>query len=172
MIRKFIAVFSMLAVFVPFIFTSQAFAASSSRVPLNTHYTAPIDFTSLQTTCAVTSVHLEGTTHTVTCLKVKAKTASTLNPLIGRNDSCGASQIEMIIYNYNYNGVLCFWGTGYLAVAIYQVNEVDNVSNAGEWFRWYQPGTFTSLISKAVKYFGNPVYVTQLCIGSTVGGQC
>src|SRR5436309_1081663 len=88
---------SLLAVFA-FTLTGNAYAATPSHkslqtpspwsISLNTPSTSPIDFRELQKTCAVLSVHMQGATHTVTCLRAKLNSSNQVSPNIGRDDPC------------------------------------------------------------------------------------
>ena len=151
---------------------------SSATTPHSTpHQSASSDFSAqlaaLQKTCQVVSVHLDGAKHTAACtqsrqtgsLGVGGTHAGAALPN-SYATGCGWNH-EMILWNYNYTGELCFMGAGYLGVAIYQVDEVDNTDCCFyvHWFRWYQPGTFTNVGPNSSKHFNTPgVYVTQLCI--------
>lgn len=139
---------------------------NAAAAPSPTHSGQP-DFSTqlagLQKMCRVVTVQLDGAKHTASC--TQSRQAKALSPNTWRT-ACGWNN-EMIIWNYNHTGELCFLGAGYLAVAIYDVVEVDNtdVIIYHHWFRWYQPGTTTWLGPKQSAYFNTPgVYVTQICL--------
>lgn len=144
-----------------------AFAANSPTV---------VDFAPIQKWCAVVEVHLNGEQHTITCLQTYASRSK--SPDLGRV-TCGLGITNIEIWNYDYAGDLCFSGYGYLGVAIYQVNEVDNESQAGiadMWMRYYHPyGVTCTIFPYHFKYFGGGytgVEVTQLDFGASNGPQC
>src|SRR6266436_117904 len=81
--------------------------------------------TALQKACRVVTVSLNGATHTAVC--TQSRQTAVVSPNSYRTP-CGWNN-EMIIWNYGYSGELCFMGGGYLGVAIYQVDEVDNTQS-------------------------------------------
>lgn len=172
MLRKILVLLSSLSVLIA-LFTATPALAASNLSP------SPVDFTSLSKNCAVIGIHLDGANHTISCRHAK------ISPMIGRDNSCDSTVDNMVIFNTSAGNdtILCFWGAGYMAVNILHVNEVDDVAptntqqyNAyGEWFRWYQPGTFAALIPGRSKVFASGVTnitVTQLCIGSSDYTYC
>jgi hypothetical protein len=185
MLRKALTLFSVVALLLTFSFSAgQAHAATASSQPSVASSTTA-DFISLQKTCQKVLVQLNGAKHTTRCLSPRTTTAKGASPHLYRDGGCSGPQTfegdSIDIYNYNYSGLLCFAGSGYLGVAIYQVNEVENVSSAGAWFRWYHGGSghFQPLpppYANGYKYtFGNGttnVEITQLCSGSSIGGHC
>ncbi len=143
-----------------------AYAATSSSNPV-------VDFTALQKTCRVINIHLSGSTHITTCDRTFAQNRSKPIPLTGRTD-CKVAYDTVNMYTNSYNQVLCFNGTGYLGVAIYKVNEVDDIDPSrttqanSDWFRAYAPSGETIYQTPGdTWYFGSSstVKVTQLCIG-------
>lgn len=133
------------------------------------------DFAALQKTCSIVHIHLNGLEHTITCSRTRQKG---VQPFISRDNACDPSYDTMVVYNYGYSGVLCFDGGGYIGVAIYNVNEVDDVANLGSWFRYYNTsgGYYYALLGGAYKEIGfgstSNVKVTQLCYGNTNYPSC
>ena len=137
----------------------------------------PINLTALQKTCQIINIHLTSYSHTVSCSKTLTRNTWGKRPDIQRDNSCNSySQINL--YNYNWTQLVCFYGSGYLAVSIQQVNEVDNVGfpPAPEWFRAYPggKGEFVNLDNPGDDWgFGQTgALVTQICIGSSQAGHC
>jgi len=177
MIRKtlsFLAVMALLVV--SFAFTSgNAVAAShsTSSVKFGVPFTAPVDFGVVQKICPNVSIHLNGAQHTLTCLKA----SHGVHPYLSRA-SCNFGTENIIVSNNT--GALCFFGSGYLGVTIYQVNSVENVEGGGiggpAWMRYYHPsGVSCSIYAFDTKNFGNGntnVTVTQLDWGQYNGPMC
>ena len=154
----------------------QAHAATLQPSPQTTR-SSFVDFTALQKTCQGMLVHLNGAEHTISCLTSSTKAARGGSPHLNRDWSCTTLNSVFTIWNYNYSQFLCFEGSGYLGVAIYQVNEVDNTIGSPMWFRWYQNGVgnFRVVAVNRKVTFGSGttnVEITQLCVGSTQGGHC
>jgi hypothetical protein len=88
-------------------------------------------------------------------------------------DSCNSNN-SFVLYNYNYSGELCFTGSGYLGVNIYQVNQVNDTWDAANWIRYYDPpgsGHFCTLVA-GHGVLANSVTVTQLDGNGTNGPLC
>ncbi len=176
MMRKILTLFGISALLLAaFLSTNgSAYAATPSSNPA-------MNFTTMQKTCAVIQIHLSGYTHTTTCRKSRIQNSSKIIPLINRDNNCYTPNDSLEIYNYNWTSLLCFEGTGYMGVAIYKVNEVDDVDMSmtngahPDWFRYYDAhgGHYLGQNPGDIDGFGpTGVYVTQLCIGSNVGGHC
>lgn len=169
MFRKALVILGSLALLLVSLSASgTAFAASSSDAAISN-----VDLAVLQKVCSVVDVHLDGPRHTITCQRLREKG---VQPLLYRDDSCNSNIDNLVLYNYGYTGVLCFAGTGYLGVNIYDVNEVDDVGSLGAWFLYYPGHIFQSLLSGGSKYFGSGsatgIEVTQLCFGSSNPSHC
>lgn len=194
MVRKLLVLLSILASLLSLGAAMPAFAATSPHASSNSLQsaiasdTAPVDFSSWEKTCAVILVHLHGAKHTVTCQQPRSGAQGRMTPLISRDNACLPKNVDMVIRNTQAGqpALVCFGDQGYMGVAIYHVNEVDNVSNnrcetpcAGfsEWFRWYNggPGSYYSLYAGDKATFGSgvtSVEVTQICIGSANWPNC
>jgi len=182
--RRVFVVLSALAVLVPLfamsgtVFavsrsTSMAASHSTSAVNFDVPFTAPVDFGAVQKICPHVSIHLKGVQHTLICNKAQG-----VPPNLYRSPCTSFENI--FISNYNGNGVLCFSGSGYLGVTIYQVNEVYNIVGQGValtmWMRYYHPsGVTCTILAYNDKYFGSGntnVTVTQLDWGGHNGPNC
>lgn len=167
MLRRTLALLGFLALAFTILATSgNAFAAT----PPNP---SSIDIAALSKTCAIISIHMDGAQSTVSCRRARATHG--IVPLLGRDNSCNNNDV-FVIKNYSSSGTLCFNGSGYLGVAIYQVNSVKDTGTAGAWFRWYQgAGHYQSLSGGQQYNFGSGttnVEVTQLCYGNTNYPNC
>lgn len=151
----------------------QAYAATGHRASItvtDSLTSSPVNFASLQKTCARLLIHLNGAQHSISCAEARTS-AGTVQPHLYA-DYCGnpVDVTTISILNYNETGLLCFYGTGYLGVQIYQVNQV-NAYYYSAWMRFYPPGAFCSLNAggDSTNFGGNEI--TQLNSGSTGGYQ-
>ncbi len=161
MFRKIVYISALVTFFL--LFSSKAHAAMYSN--------SNIDFTALQKNCVIINVHLNGLQHTITCSKERT---SSVTPNTGQIN-CALGGI-LQVKNYNYSGVLCFSGYGYLGVKIYSVDEVDNGSyTSPSWIRDYDPtGSTCTIETRSYTVFNesNPAYLTQIDIGDSQGPDC
>ncbi len=146
-----------------FLFNGTAYAATSSS--------SDIDFSAMQKKCVIVNVLLNDSQHTITCSKARS---SSITPHIGEIN-CALGGI-LQVKNYNYSGLLCFSGYGYLGVKIYSVDEVDNGSyTSPSWIRDYDPtGSTCTIGTRSYTIFNesNPAYLTQIDIGASQGPNC
>ena len=152
------------------------FARTSDSSSVNLH---SLNLSAMQKTCqilAIVSIH--GTIHTE-CRK--QHTDGVAPNLLVRGSDCEqyyGYEKEFIIANYSNTAYLCFFGDGstsYMGVSIQEVNSITNTAGAAGWFRWYPAAVFRVLAAGDQYWWGNGktnTLITQLCAGSTVGGQC
>ncbi len=173
MFRRFVCFFSVLSILVALFATSRHTQVVAASNP---------DLAELSKTCQVIAVvNLQGNIQSAQCVKQRQQ-GDSIKVLVRGVDCEGnfyGYAEEIVIWNYNYTSSLCFYGdqrTSYLGVNIYQVNEIKNVAGTAGWFRWYPAGTYRVLSGNGGDFsWGNGntgVEITQLCIGSAVGGQC
>jgi hypothetical protein len=172
MIRKMLTLFEVLILLANFLFASSSTHAATFSDP-------PVDLSTLQQTCSIIQVNLHGNAHTINCRQ--AKSSSKIALQISRDTYCNTPGDNMNVFNYNWTALLCFYGTGYMGVTIYSVNEVDDIPGGQtnipypDWFRAYPStgGEYVEQNPGDKSTFGSTgVLVTQLCIGSNVGGHC
>jgi hypothetical protein len=180
-LRKFLLLPAVVALTVTALAAAGATSGAARPAPASA-LTAQL--AAMQHRCAVVAVHLNGAQHTMTCAASRRSAGmGRLSPAIWRNNSCILA--DMVIWNYNYSGEVCFDGDGYLGVGIYDVNEVDNASVVQEWIRYYNSsgGHFCTMQvawdigipgASTQKKFGNnsTVKITQVDINGSNGPTC
>jgi len=170
-IRKILFLFGVIVLLISaFAFTSGSVHAARNSVQATSPST--VDFATIQKNCAIVNVHLNGLQHTIMCAKVHVSPSNLYRSV------CPYAKI--ILWNYNDSAELCFDGSGYIGVKIYQVNTVFNrVSFSSSWMRYYHPAGVTCTLRAGAfggtKAFGSGntnVTVTQLDWGDSNGGNC
>ena len=163
MFRRTCAAFSLLALFCAFFtFSGNAFAATSPTPVASSDFS--VQLATLHKTCRIVAIHLDGAKHAAAC--IQAHSEGSAQPNTGQGP-CPLS--DFVIWNYDYTGELCFWGSGYLGVAIYDVNAVENDASDWSWYRYYPPGApgvFQNIVSGGgyIDYgWGNTGKITQIC---------
>lgn len=160
MLRRSLTVFSILAMLLTFFsFSASASSASTSS--------SQIDFASLEKTCAVIQVHLNGVQHTVTCFRKQTSTHSGIRPDTGTT-SCSNSAKTLTVWAASATVEICFAGTGYLGYTINNVNFVNSYI-AYSWILWYPAHQFCNISRGVPAYFGggnSNVTITQINPGN------
>ncbi len=170
MLRKVLVFLGLLALLLTIFATGGSALAATSSGPSTS---SNIDVATLQKTCSIIHIHLDGLNHIITCTRHRQKG---IQPNLYRDDSCNPNNYTLVVYNYGYSGVLCFDGSGYLGVGIYDVNEVDDTGYLGAWFLYYPAHRYWSLLGGGYAVIGtgnrSGTTVTQLCYGNANPPNC
>jgi hypothetical protein len=166
MLRRSLTVVSILAVLLTFFTVSGSASAASTRAASTS--SSQIDFASLEKTCAVIQVHLNGVHHTVTCLQQTSRYSSIRPDTV--TNSCSNSGKTLTVWASSANIEICFTGTGYLGYTVYDVNFVNSYITYS-WVRYYHggPGQFCNISRGVPAYFGggnSNVLITQVNPGN------
>jgi len=156
MLRRSLTVLSILAMLLTFFTVSGSASAASTS-------SSQIDFASLEKTCALIQVHLNGVQHTVACLRKKTSTHSDIRPNTGTT-ACSNSAKSFTIWAASATTEICFAGTGYLGYSVNNVNFVNSYVAYG-WVLWYPTHQFCNISRGVPAYFGggsSGVTITQI----------